>query len=103
MCVVSMVGDYWRDRLPQQPYYPGIQPHIAPPGSLGAMVGNLQVTRAEFDALKKDVEELKKLLAAAKQFDEATGEPDCEHADKIALIKKLAKLVGVDMSDVLGG
>lgn len=57
-------------------------------------------TREEFEALKKEVEELKKLLLAAKEYDEKTGEPDCEIDEKVEVIKKIAKLVGVDMESV---
>ena len=59
------------------------------------------VTRHEFDALKKEVEELKLLLAAAKKYDEATGQPECEHKDKVAFLKSVAEFVGVDLADVL--
>jgi hypothetical protein len=104
MCAVSMAGDYWRDQLPQKPYYPGIQPFIHPSGGAVSGLPPLmhQVTKAEFDALKRDVEELKKLLTAAKKYDEAVGEPDCEVEDKVELIKKVAKLVGVSMDDIFG-
>lgn len=59
-----------------------------------------QVTRAEFDALKAELESLKQLLVAAKKYDAETGQPDCENADKIALFKKLAELLGVDFAEV---
>jgi hypothetical protein len=89
MCAVSMVGDYWRDRtFPESfPSYPS-WPNRTPP------------SRAEFDDLKRSIEELKKLLVAAKRYDVAQGEPDCEMDDKVALIKKLAEIVGVDMKEV---
>lgn len=96
MCIVSAVGDYWRDGLPQKPYYPSIEDYLKQP------LMPPQISRAEFDALKKDVEELKKLLVAAKKYDEAVGEPDCELEDKVALIKRLAKLVGVSMNEIFG-
>jgi hypothetical protein len=57
-------------------------------------------TRAEFDELKREIQELKKLLKAAKMYDTVTGQPDCELEDKVALVKKLAELVGVDLEDV---
>ena len=60
-------------------------------------------TRAEFDALKAELESLKKLLAAAKKYDEETGQPECETEEKVALLKKLAQLVGVDLSSVFEG
>lgn len=96
MCAVSAVGDNWRDQFPQRPYYDGIMPWInqSPPPP------NTTISREEFDALKRDIEELKSLLVAAKKFDEATGQKDCEMAEKIDLIRKLAKLVNVDLGDV---
>jgi hypothetical protein len=89
MCVASNVSDYWRDTALQKPYY------------LPVLTGG-DVSRAEFDALKKDIEELKKLLLAAKRYDEATGQPDCEADEKVALIKKFADLVGVDLTEIFG-
>ena len=94
MCAYSAMGDYWQQRLPEKPYYPAIHPYI------NQQILQPQVSRAEFDALKKDMEELKKLLKAAKDFDEAAGEPDCETDEKVALIRKLAKLVGVSMDGI---
>lgn len=94
MCVVSNIGDYWREKLPEQ--HPWTTPWIQPnPGV------SFSPTREEFEALKRDVEALKKLLEAAKKFDEETNQPHCEHEDKVALIKKVAELVGVDLKGVL--
>ena len=103
MCAVSYVGDYWKRDFPDrhpgwyEPYNPlnpyKTLPDITPPP---------QVTKKEFDALKKEMEELKKMLLAAKKFDEATGQPDCEMDEKVALIKQVAKHVGVDMNEVFG-
>lgn len=88
MCAVSAVGDGWtRDFNKRFPDWQWQQPAI---------------TRQEFLQLKREVEELKKLLEAAKKFDEATGQPDCEMEDKIALLKKIADVVGVDLSSVFG-
>ena len=58
------------------------------------------VSREEFDALKKEMEELKKLLKAAKEYDEKTGQPDCHMDEKVELIKKIAELVGVDLKGI---
>lgn len=93
MCVVSMAGDYWRDRtVPEKyPQWEGWVYPSAPPA----------VTREEFDQLKRDIEELKLLIKAAKRYDEQVGEPACEVEDKVALIKAMAKAVGVDMEDLL--
>ena len=94
MCTMSMVGDYWMRetplRFPQTFPGTGISPTVT------------GVSRQEFDALKRDVEELKALLVAAKRYDEATGQRDCETDEKVALIKRVAEMVGVDLGDVFG-
>jgi hypothetical protein len=90
MCAVSAVGGYWQQQLPTYPSYPTI---INNPS---------EVSKADFDALRREVEELKNLLMAAKKFDDATGQPDCEMDEKVALIKKIAAIVGVDLGDVFG-
>ena len=104
MCAVSNMGDYWRtnDWPKWEPYQPLAPiPNTIPVGPYAYPAP--EVTKADLDALKREMEELKKLLVAAKKYDEATGQPDCEAEDKVALIKKVAKLVGVDMSEVFGG
>lgn len=88
MCTVSMVGDGWRDQFPKR--WPAVVPYSTQPA----------ISRQEFDALKQEMEQLKLLIAAAKKFDEATGQPNCEMQEKVAMIKAIAKMVGVDMSDV---
>lgn len=92
MCAVSNIGDDWANKFPEKypkwPYHP--PPFAIPP----------EVSRAEVEALRREVRELKKLLEAAKKFDAATGQPDCEMAEKVKLIKAIAKLVGVDLGDV---
>lgn len=89
MCTVSMIGDGWEQQFPNR--WPQVIPNLP---------SIPEVSRTEFDALKKEMQELKKLLMAAKKFDEATGQPDCEIDDKVKLIKEIAKLVGVDMAGV---
>ena len=99
MCVVSFVGDYYRDTFPKKDYWPVVQPFINPQIPITIVP---EVTKAEFDALKKDVLEMKELLKKAKKYDEETGQPDCEMEEKVDLLKKIAKLVGVDLSEVFG-
>lgn len=98
MCTVSMIGDHygdkWRDRWPigwpNQSPIPSYIPLSSP------------ISREEFDALKREVEEMKKLLIRAKKYDEDNGEPDCEMDEKVALLKRVAEAVGVDLSEVFG-
>lgn len=86
MCSVSMIAQDWSQRE-----WPRVQPFF---------LGNQLPTREEFDALKADLESIKKLLIAAKQYDKETGQPDCEDAKKVALFRQLAQLLDVDISAV---
>jgi hypothetical protein len=88
MCMVSVIMDVKLDQW--NTTYPYVQfPMLVP-------------SRAEFDALKQEVEVLRKLLTAAKDYDKITNQPDCEKPEKVALVKRIAELVGVDLNDILG-
>ena len=111
MCTVSNLGDqYGRDfpeRWPNIPIYPQpapVYPHVVTTTGTGTLTFDIPecVSKEDFDALKAEVEQLKILLLAAKQYDEATGQPDCEMDEKVELIRRVADLVGVDVDEVFG-
>lgn len=87
MCTVSFIGETFRERW--QP--PMVQPSY--------VIVN-PVTREEFDTLKREVELMHDLLRAAKKYDAEHGEPDCEMDEKVELLRRVAAMVGVDLSDV---
>lgn len=87
MCMVSVIGDVYKDKwqgFPQSVFtnYP-------------------EVSRIEFEALRKEVVALKELIEAANKFDKSTGQPHCEIEDKVSLLRKVAEAVGVNFNDVL--
>lgn len=90
MCVVSMIGDHYNDRLSR--HYPQFYPS-APSSD--------RTTLQEFDALKAEVEQMKELLKKAKAYDERNGEPECEVDEKMAALRSVARLVGIDLDDVI--
>lgn len=96
MCTYSMVGDWARDTLPKR--HPWIIPYSEPavPGAIPD-----GVSRLEFEELKRDIQDIKDLLKRAAKYDEENGEPECETGEKVALLKRLAELVGVDLSDAM--
>lgn len=96
MCTVSMVGDHYNEIFKQRNWYPQITSF---PNAQQAIQ---PVTRQEFDELKRQVEEMKALLARAKEYDERNNEPECEVEEKMEILRKVAKLVGVSLDDVLG-
>jgi hypothetical protein len=114
MCLVSNVGDRYTEIYPDQwpKVFPKQFPDIPNPSFVpkSPKVVSYTVDKAEFDKLVDRVKELEKLksvveqmkldLEVAKQQDNDNNEPDCEMEDKVDLLKKVAKLVGVDLSSV---
>lgn len=93
MCIVSNISEHYRDDW--------TKPRTWDIGTYTvSTVPFSEVTKEEFEALKAEVEEMKELLRMAKILDEKTGQPDCEMDDKVALIKKIAEAVGVDLADI---
>lgn len=101
MCVVSMIMDDWQDRWRERPWYPYIppQPTTINPHFLPPLVP--PITREEFDKLKNEVEILKQQIVRAKEYDIKHNEPDCEIEEKIAKIREIAKLVGINLDEIL--
>lgn len=96
MYIVSNIGGYFRDvTFPTK--YPNSD-WLIDTSKYNTVPVNYQ---EQINQLRKDIEALKELIIAGKKYDETVGEPDCEHEDKVALIKQLAKLVGVSMEGVL--
>lgn len=102
MCTMSMVGDHYMDLW--RPYTaPGpvrvVEIHVDP-NPTRTVIGP-DVTRAEFDQLKRQVDEMVLLLKRAQKYDEDNGEPHCETDEKMEVLRKVAKLVGVDLDQAL--
>ena len=87
MCTISMIGDHFNDKW-NQPYYQQTFTNLS------------FISKQEFDALKKEVEDMKQLLIRAKIYDEKNNEPNCEIEEKIETLRKIADLMGVDLNDV---
>lgn len=98
MCFVSVISDHYGEKWNQQQWHS--------PGSLESLGSNTtiyfpsQVTKEEFEALKKEVLEMKALLIRAKEYDRKNNQPDCEMEDKVKILKEVAKLVGVNLNEV---
>lgn len=99
MCIVSMMGDQYQKTFPYEVPTPFPNPKTYPV-DWNEILG--YPSKKDFDDLKEEVQELRKLLKAAKEYDAATGQPDCEMDEKVGFIKSLAEFLGVDMSQVFG-
>ena len=104
MCVVSNIGDDWMKRYENEWWKPIVQPPNTTLPLPQVTQEDLEklATKEDIKALKSELESLKKLLKAAKIYDEETGQPECEVEEKVGIIKKLAEALGVDMKDVFG-
>lgn len=101
MCVVSYVGDSYRDKWADKwPYLnlPYPDPKVSQPPPIINM--NNEAIRKELDDLKKEVEEIKKFLTLAKEYDVRNNEPECHMDDKVEILKRVAALVGVTLEDI---
>lgn len=95
MCTMSMIGDYYSEKWRTLPYQ-------TIPNTTPIFGTQPAISREEFEQLKREVADMKELLKRAKAYDEKNGEPDCEMDEKMAVLRKVAEMVGVDLSDVIG-
>lgn len=117
MCVVSNIGDTWAEKfIPNHPWVDPYNPYTQPESPAeklrrlmekmnesakhSQMSDEITELKKNFESLQNEMRELKKLLIAAKKYDEATGQPNCEMDEKVKLIKSIAEVLGVDMSEV---
>ncbi len=95
MCVYSMIADHYKDKWID---VPSLKPFINPVTT--TYTWPIGVSQEDFDKLKQEVIEMKKLLEKALQYDAKNNEPHCETEEKTALIKRIAELVGVSLEDL---
>lgn len=91
-----MVGDHfsdkWRQLMPTFPQQGGAAGGftLTPPKDFGP----------EIEQLRKEVLEMKELLRKAIDYDRRTGQAECHMEEKVAILKRVAELVGVSLEDV---
>lgn len=82
MCVVSLVTDHYTDKWKQL---------IPIPFDNGAPTVYTPAITAE------EIQEFRKLLERAREYDKRNNEPECELAEKRETLKKIAKQLGVEI------
>lgn len=88
MCTYSMIANDWFNTNPQWTEPLTYTVTVTP--------SDAEQLRAEMAELREQLEALKKLLIAAKIYDKETKQADCEDAEKVKLLRRLAELCGVD-------
>lgn len=96
MCVVSMIGDHYNDKWKD---WKQVGPVTNIP--VNPLVFPAYATKEDIESLRKEVLEMKELLKKAIQYDIINNQKDCHNTDKLAFLKKVADLVGVDLKDIL--
>lgn len=84
MCSVSMIMDHKYDewmRRYETPIFPTIQPQVELP-------------------TQEEVDEFRRLLERARQYDREHNQPDCELDEKRQKIRDLAEQLGVNVEFV---
>lgn len=90
MCVYSMIMDHFDDKWRSPPYQPYPLPNILP---ISLPIPEKQLTDEE-------IIEFRKLLDRAKEYDERTGQKDCELENKKDRLKKLINQLGQELEDL---
>ncbi len=98
MCVVSMVGDFYGRKF--EPFIQTQQTITWEPTP--QIVLRPEITREEFDQLRRDVQDMKKLLKMALKYDRDHDQPGCQIEEKIDLLRQVAKIVGVVLEGLPG-
>lgn len=89
MCVVSMVGTHYGEKWGR-----GTDEDFLRRFAQG------QGSSSEMQQLRREVEELRKLLERAVEYDKRTNQVDCEDPDKIAFLIQAGDMVDVDLRGV---
>lgn len=96
MCVVSMIMDHYSDKWGKfRPYFSPFQnPEPWPPTQ--------PATQPYVSPIKQEeVDELRRLLGRARDYDRRNNEPDCELDEKKQTLKRVAEALGINLEDVL--
>ncbi len=99
MCVVSMVMDnqayeWWRRYYqPPQPVWPTL-PNVP------TVIGPLLIPPNVPFPTQLEVDEFRRLLERAREYDKRNNEPDCETKEKQEKLRKMAEQLGVKIDFV---
>lgn len=100
MCVVSMIMDYYGDEWGRRIHRP-VWPVVPPPGPglpYDPYPHMPPVPSGPPPVSPAEIEEFRRLLERAREYDKRHNEPDCELEEKRQKVRELAKQLGIDVS-----
>ena len=100
MCVVSFIGDAYKKHFDDNLWQPW---RVAPYGDMpdNKTEPAPAVSKKDFDELKAKVEEMLEMLKAARAYDIATGQKDCQMEDKMEMLRRVCEVVGLDLTNIV--
>lgn len=110
MCVYSMIEDHYLDKWrnppyqwPKYPYIPPVEPEedAAKQAAQRAMLEELSRQKPKLPT-QEEIDEFRKLLERAREYDKRMNQPDCENDDKRKALKDIASHWGIDISFIDG-
>lgn len=95
MCVVSMIMDHYGDEWDRRPnWYPVSPVWPAEPADLQKIMDQLNEPKVK-PITDEEIEEFRRLLARAREYDKRNNEPNCEMEEKKQKLRALAKELGI--------
>ena len=89
MCVVSMIFEHYEDKWDRYSWYPkNPSPPFIP----------ITIPKDDIEDIKKDLEELKRLIKRGRKYDIANNQPDCESDEKSRIIRHIASACGMEVT-----
>lgn len=112
MCVVSMVGDHYKNIFEGDdfrkryddwatPSWPNIPSWPPKPDAVSRQEFNEAMNKLE--ELKRKVEEMIALMKKAAEYDRKNNQPSCEKEDKIKFLREISEKFGIDFDKEVFG
>lgn len=111
MCVVSMIQEHYVDKWKHHPGFPNPQPYRVYPPQPIPWEPDFDKKRAEFEKqfipftkpavppiTREEIEEFRRLLKRAREYDKRNNEPHCENVVKQKVLRDLIEAAGYDAS-----
>jgi hypothetical protein len=97
MCVVSMIGNKFRDEFPER--HPWVKPYIDPHPRHPPLPFPKDKDK-EIEEIRRELDELKRKLAEAHEQDKREGNEDCAMEEKLDTLRKVCELFDYDFDEI---
>lgn len=103
MCFASAVGDHFTKEWTRGVGIPTDWDAIRRINEGLLPIEKSGVSVVEFERLKQQVKDMTALLKVAVDYDQRTGQPNCEVEQKIEMLRMVASAFKIDLDAILNG